>query len=81
MLNERRRSVGKRVRSFGHDASGVRIEELLIERRKEHVNGLWVELLEGLKLLRVESAQSRQRRDPANQLRKQRRVQWNKSHA
>jgi len=48
--------VGKRVWSFGHDASGVRIEELLIERRKEHVNGLWVELLEGLELLRVESA-------------------------
>lgn len=60
--------VGKRVGSFGHDTSGVRIEELLIERGKEHVNRLWVELLEGLKLLCVESAQSRQRRDPANQL-------------
>lgn len=66
--------VGKCVWSFGHDTSGVRIEELLIERGKEHVNRLWVELLEGLKLLCVKSAQSRQRRDPANQLWKKKMV-------
>ncbi len=58
----------ERVRSFGHDASGIGIEKLLIEGGKQHVNRLWVELLEGLKLLCVESAQSRQCGDPANQL-------------
>lgn len=69
LLNERLlRSV--RARSFGHDGGSVWVEELFVEGGKQHVDSLWVKLLEGLKLLRVQSAESRQGRDPADQLHK-----------
>ena len=53
----------------GHGGVGVGVEELLVQRREQDVDRLRVQLLEGLQLLGVQRAESRQRGDTADQLR------------
>lgn len=51
-----------------HGGVGVGVEQFFVERRKENVDRLRVQLLEGLQLLRVQRAQRRQGGNSANQL-------------